>query len=98
MLHLQFYHVISSLSLHRMKKSQHATVQLHAATLSRKKQTNMTIITIFGASLVLHVPALRRRKTEVVRYIVKMYLAQHSAEPVVFAERLCRLKNHILFH
>ena len=30
-----------------------------------------------GASLLLHVPALRRRKTEVVRYIVKMYLAQH---------------------
>ena len=31
-------------------------------------------ITDVGASLVLHVPALRRRKTEVVRYIVKMYL------------------------
>jgi len=32
---------------------------------------------ILGASLVLHVPALRRRNTEVVRYIVIMYLAQH---------------------
>jgi len=29
-----------------------------------------------GASLVLHVPALRRRNTEVVRYIVKMYLVR----------------------
>jgi len=27
--------------------------------------------------LVLHVPALRRRKTKVVRYVVKVYLAQH---------------------
>ena len=30
-----------------------------------------------GACLVLHVPALRRHNTEVVQYIVKMYLAQH---------------------
>ena len=39
----------------------------------------MTIITIFGASLVLHFPALRRRETEVVRCIVKCTL--HNTNP-----------------
>ena len=51
-----------------------------------------------GASLVLHVPALRRCKTKVVLCIVKMDLAQHYCEPVVLAERLCHLKIYILFH
>jgi len=51
-----------------------------------------------GASLVLHVPALRHCKTKVVRCIVKMDLAQHYCEPVVLGERQSHLKIHILFH
>ena len=48
--------------------------ELYLSTVHRFSQWHRLVS---GASLVLHVPALRRRSTKVVRYIVKMYLAQH---------------------